>query len=107
MVNNNPINKANNKKRTPKPRKLLSPNEVASRFRVHPETVRLWETQGKLKSIKTPASCTSNCKKQHVHRVSRRYLHSEITKLLRSESTYKSGDFTVKGQTRSYDKRNS
>jgi len=49
--------------------KLLTPGEVALRFRVDPKTVTRWARAGKLTSLRTLGG-------------HRRYLESEVTRLL-------------------------
>ncbi len=51
---------------------LLTPAEVAQKFRVDPKTVTRWAKAGKLTSIRTLGG-------------HRRYLESEVNQLLRSE----------------------
>jgi excisionase family DNA binding protein len=38
----------------PSPEQMLTPGEVASRFRVDPKTVSRWATAGRLACIRTP-----------------------------------------------------
>lgn len=52
------------------PETLLTPAEVAARFRVDPKTVTRWAKAGKISSIKTLGG-------------HRRYRESEVAKLLR------------------------
>lgn len=49
--------------------RLLTPDEVAARFKVRPRTVTRWAVEGKLSSIRTPGN-------------HRRFWQSEVNALL-------------------------
>lgn len=53
---------------------LLTPAEVASRFRVDPKTVTRWAKAGKLSSVRTPGG-------------HRRYRKAEVDALLQRDTT--------------------
>ncbi len=68
MTSNRSQNKPENKPDQNK--KLLTINEVAELFGVHPETLRRWDNEGKLKAIRIG-------KRGH-----RKYLYEDIQKKL-------------------------
>lgn len=49
--------------------RLLLVNEVATMLRVHPDTVRRWDAEGRLRAIRTPGN-------------QRRWWESEVRELL-------------------------
>ena len=54
---------------TPDEDRLLLVNEVATMLRVHPDTVRRWDAEGRLRAIRTPGN-------------QRRWWESEVRELL-------------------------
>ncbi len=58
---------------TPEPVRLLTPAEVATLFSVTVNTVRRWDSQGKLSSVRTPGN-------------HRRYSEAEVAAYLRGET---------------------
>ncbi|MFH1405272.1 MAG: helix-turn-helix domain-containing protein [Patescibacteria group bacterium] len=51
--------------------KLLSVNEVAELFGVHPETVRRWDNDGKLKAIRVGEGGHRKFRREEVERLFR------------------------------------
>lgn len=54
-------------------RRLLTPGEVAAKFRVDPKTVTRWASAGKINSIRTPGG-------------HRRFFEDEVRKMLENDA---------------------